>query len=117
MTTLDALIKSKKLPAPDVIKIDVEGAELKAFQGGRNTLITHQPAIIFETDTNADRFGYTRKQLLDFLRECGYDRFYFITNVGQYERMGASDNSRCRDMIALTERRITPIFSSKIQNA
>ena len=116
MTTLDALVENKKLSAPDVIKIDVEGAELKAFQGGRNTLITHQPALIFETDTNAERFGYTRKQLIEFLRECGYDRFYFIKKVGKYEPMTASDNSEVRDMIALTERRITPTFGSKIQN-
>ena len=116
MTTLDALIENKKLPAPDVIKIDVEGAELKAFKGGRNTLITHQPAIIFESDANAERFGYTRKQLIDFLRECGYDRFYFIHKDGKYEPMPASDNSEVRDIIALTERRITPTFGSKIQN-
>lgn len=115
MTTLDALIENKKLAAPDVIKIDVEGAELPAFRGGRNTLITHQPAIIFESDTNAERFGYSRKELIEFLRECGYDRFYSI-NVGEYEPMSANDNREVKDMIALTERRITPIFRSKIQD-
>jgi FkbM family methyltransferase len=116
MTTLDALVDTRKLSAPDVLKIDVEGAELNAFRGGRNTLITYQPAIIFESDANAERFGYTRKQLVDFLRECGYDAFYFITNTGRYERMGANDNSGARDIVALTQRRITPIFRSKIHN-
>lgn len=116
MTTLDALIENKKLSTPDVIKIDVEGAELEAFKGGRNTLTLTKPAIIFESDTNAWRFGYTRKQLIEFLRECGYDRFYFIKKVGEYEPMVASDSSEVGNMIALTERRITPIFASKIQN-
>jgi FkbM family methyltransferase len=114
MTTLDALIENKKLSSPDVIKIDVEGAELRALKGGRNTLITHQPAIIFESNENAGRFGYSRRQLIEFLRECGYDRFYFIQKDGKYEPMPASDNSGVTDILALTERRITPTFASKV---
>jgi Methyltransferase FkbM domain len=44
MRTLDSLIMSKEIEAPDVIKIDVEGAETTVFEGARQTLRTNNPA-------------------------------------------------------------------------
>jgi FkbM family methyltransferase len=37
MRTLDSLIMSKEIEAPDVIKIDAEGAETTVFEGARQT--------------------------------------------------------------------------------
>ena len=39
---------AQQLPAPDVLKIDVEGAELIAFRGARQLLQTKRPILIFE---------------------------------------------------------------------
>jgi FkbM family methyltransferase len=73
VATLDQLVSDGTFAPPDVIKIDVEGAEWDVFRGGRQTLATHRPRIIFESDANADRFGYTRRQLCDWLHEtAGY---------------------------------------------
>jgi FkbM family methyltransferase len=51
MTTLDAL----DLPKPDLIKCDVEGAELRVFRGGAKMLSDQEraPIIVFEEQANA----------------------------------------------------------------
>jgi methyltransferase FkbM-like protein len=43
---LDDLVD--ELPAPDVLKIDVDGGEVAVLYGGRRTLATHRPAVIVE---------------------------------------------------------------------
>lgn len=39
---------ARQLPPPDVLKIDVEGAELMAFRGARQLLETKRPILLFE---------------------------------------------------------------------
>jgi FkbM family methyltransferase len=67
---LDSL---RGLRPPDVVKIDVEGAELEVLDGARNTLTTHGPVVIVEIHGNREvavraalgAVGYTRVELLD----------------------------------------------------
>jgi FkbM family methyltransferase len=80
--TIDALVESGAISAPNVIKIDVEGGELAAFQGAANTLRRHAPHIVFESDVNTVRFNYTRKDLLDFLRSVAPYRFFSVPERG-----------------------------------
>ena len=46
--TLDWL--AERLPAPQVIKIDVEGAEVSVLRGATKLLLAHRPALICETN-------------------------------------------------------------------
>lgn len=56
-----------------IIKMDIEGAELKALVGMKTWLLTHKPAIVVEAnDGNLRRFGGTRKQLEALLFALGY---------------------------------------------
>lgn len=48
VTTLDGLLAALHLPAPDFIKIDVEGHELEVLRGGEATLARHHPALLIE---------------------------------------------------------------------
>jgi FkbM family methyltransferase len=64
-TTIDGAI-SEGLPAPDLIKIDVEGAESLVLAGAENCLVRYQPALIIET-SNA--------KLLLQLSDRGYRNF------------------------------------------
>ncbi|BAZ05138.1 FkbM family methyltransferase [Calothrix sp. NIES-3974] len=67
-TTLDDIIQEFNIKKVDFIKIDVEGAEKKVFEGSRNLLESQDNVVIlFEaSDLTAVRFGYT---VNDFLKE------------------------------------------------
>ena len=49
LTTLDELLPLNY--KPDLIKVDVEGAELEVFRGSINTLQKYHPYLVFEHDT------------------------------------------------------------------
>jgi FkbM family methyltransferase len=82
LETIDELVASGKISPPDVMKIDVEGAELEVLRGARQTLKTYRPSVIFETDGNADRFGYTRQDIIEFIRSQAAYNFRFPTSAG-----------------------------------
>lgn len=46
--TIDDMVKSKKIPTPSFIKIDVEGFGYQAIKGGYETIKKHKPIIMFE---------------------------------------------------------------------
>ncbi|HEX8639156.1 MAG TPA: FkbM family methyltransferase [Pyrinomonadaceae bacterium] len=60
-------IAAKLNLVPDVMKIDVEGAEMEVFRGGRETLKKARPAIFLSTHS-----PQLRTDCLSFLREIGY---------------------------------------------
>ncbi|MEO5951971.1 MAG: FkbM family methyltransferase, partial [Chloroflexia bacterium] len=45
---LDTLVEKMSLPAPSVLKIDIEGAEAAALAGAEKLLAQYHPAIICE---------------------------------------------------------------------
>lgn len=45
LTTIDRLVAELNLPRVDFIKLDIEGAEPRAIQGGRNTLAGNKPRL------------------------------------------------------------------------
>ena len=104
---LDDLVASGALPIPTLIKIDVEGAELNVLRGASALLRDHSPYIAFETDMNADRFGYTRKDLIDFLRDRA-DYSFMAIEAGS-DRLRAVSKEHwldegIRDMLAVPPR-------------
>ncbi len=73
--------------APDVMKVDVEGAELGVFRGALETLKRHQPLVIFEHGLGAaDRYGTTPEAVHDLLvGEVGL-RLYDFDAIGPLSR-------------------------------
>ncbi|HEX2023638.1 MAG TPA: FkbM family methyltransferase [Acidimicrobiales bacterium] len=53
-TTLDAFVESSGVERVDVLKIDVEGAELAVLEGAERTLAEHQPTVVMEFNS----FGF-----------------------------------------------------------
>ncbi len=63
-STIDA--ESARLGMPDLIKIDVEGAELAVLRGGKETLEAHMPIILLECT-------HRQEEVRRFLEELGYE--------------------------------------------
>lgn len=62
---------------PDLLKVDVEGAELFVFQGAQATLAGHRPVVFTEMLRKwAAKFGYHPDAILDLFSGLGY-RCYF----------------------------------------
>ena len=75
---LDTLIDSGDVKAPDVIKIDVEGAEVMVFEGALRTLEINTPSIIFEADDNLIRIGMHVQDVFNSLLRAAPYIFYHI---------------------------------------
>ena len=80
--TLDSLLDSGQVEAPDVIKIDVEGAELMVFDGAERTLKEHTPSVIFEADENMARMNVKAQDLFNSLNRAAAYEFYLIEPDG-----------------------------------
>lgn len=68
--TLDRVIpKNAKI---DLIKIDVEGAELGVLKGAKKLIKTQRPFIVFEHELEkAVHYGTKPEEVYDFLHDCG----------------------------------------------
>jgi len=84
--TLDWL--AQHFAAPQVIKIDVDGAERGVLEGGRALLQNHRPVVLTEVhERNADAVS-------GYLHELGYTLFDFTGGTsGQKEIARATYNT------------------------
>lgn len=72
-TTLDKFCQTHQLSKVDLIKMDVDGFEVKVLRGAKATLKKDRPILVFELspyvlEENGDRI----EDLFDVLRECRY---------------------------------------------
>lgn len=87
--TLDNSMLKFSLPAPDFIKIDVEGFEYKILQGAFKTLVNHKPMLFIELDDNNLREQNSNaKELIMFLNKLNYH----IKNAETNEEINESSN-------------------------
>jgi FkbM family methyltransferase len=74
-TTLDEELSTG--PPVQLIKMDVEGAELAALRGAATTLREQHPVVVFEHTLAAARNGVSSRELADLLVGAGYRVFAF----------------------------------------
>lgn len=83
-TTLDQFCRQFGI-SPQLVKCDVEGAELMVVQGGEQTLSKAQPVILIELLRKwAEKFGYHPNDVLALLAGYGYSAFTLGTNGLQH---------------------------------
>ena len=75
LTTIDHLVEELNLPRVDFIKMDIEGAELKALEGAQRTLAKWWPRLSIAAYHAPDHPGripvLIRKALASYRMECG----------------------------------------------
>jgi FkbM family methyltransferase len=87
--------------APDVLKIDVEGAELLVISGGYSTLSErNSAAILFEaSDLQTAAFGYSTQDLKRKLVDLGYQVFRY--HHDELQLVSSDESHRLEDLVAL----------------
>ncbi|MBT1159332.1 FkbM family methyltransferase [Aminobacter anthyllidis] len=79
IVTLDEEIPQAGLPTPDFIKIDIEGWEIEALRGARNTLELYKPAIFLEMHGETLREKRRKvSEIVAFLWEINYRRILHV---------------------------------------
>ena len=74
------------LPKVDLVKIDVEGQELKVLVGMRNILIKYKPDMLIEMQDET-----TYNETFDFLESCNYKAYWFP--VSTYSKNNQKNNT------------------------
>ena len=87
VTTVKALVEKFALPAPDIIKIDAEGLDLKVLEGcgsllGSTYLFFVEASLLPNTKDNAF------VQVVDFMKRRGYALFD-VTDLNRSPNCGA----------------------------
>lgn len=100
--TIDNRVENGDLPAPSTIKIDIEGGEMAALSGAKNTISKHQPSIVFEVNTNVGRAGFTRSDILNLLSGLADYAFYFISADAKYRLAADISDTSYTDMLAIS---------------
>jgi FkbM family methyltransferase len=97
VSTLDSELDDR---VPSVVKIDVEGAELDVFEGGRKTLTNAKPLVIFEHVAAASAlYGAGSQALWDLLDELEYVTFS-VTGDGPFTRQAFAQNTTVVNWLA-----------------
>ncbi len=73
LRTIDALVREEAIPPPDLVKIDVEGAECDVLAGAAETLHRWRPTVLLEAHSAAleDECARTLRDLGYFVRRIG----------------------------------------------
>lgn len=96
---LDTWISENGIQKVDLVKIDVEGAEVQVLESCRNLLESQRPNLYIEVSQNQlKRFARSKRILEAILLQNGY---HFFTNVG--DRNSSNDSFKIVRLESLAE--------------
>ena len=70
--TLDSVVKYKKFPLPDLVKIDVQGCEKDIIQGGKKTISNAAHLIVELQHEHYNLNAPTTKETIPFIKNLGF---------------------------------------------
>jgi FkbM family methyltransferase len=100
--TLDAYVQERGIRRIDLIKIDVEGAEIGVLRGARTCLSGDpKPSLMIEFWEPFQReYGTSCEEMASFLRAHGYDLFW-ITETGLSPYSGTESTAHTFNVLAV----------------
>ena len=89
VTTIDAFLQEGDIPRVDLMKVQVQGAELMLLRGAQNLLRRQDaPLILYDGFGFLTReFGYHPVESLWFLESCGYSLFVLNGGTGEISEL------------------------------
>jgi FkbM family methyltransferase len=86
---LDEALHQASVKGVDVIKMDVEGAELLVLRGATRVITLHRPTVLFEMNPEASRrLGFSPHAVWDLLANSGYE-FFVLKQDGSLSALEA----------------------------
>jgi FkbM family methyltransferase len=99
---LDLMLDERGIARVDLIKMDIEGAELGALRGAREVLARDRPPILIELNDNAlTRCGASSAEVKAFLGDLGY-RGWVVSRIGS-TRIAPVSMHTCDECLFLHE--------------
>ena len=80
--TLDALVHLKQFPPPDLIKMDVQGAELDILKGAQETIKTAKHIILELQVVEYNKGAPLKDTVIEYMDLIGYDCLGLFSNNG-----------------------------------
>ena len=100
--TIDALVAAQRLERVDLVKIDVEGHELKVLAGAVETLTRFRPRVLVEVfEETLRRQGASVEAVLARLQGLGYLLNEFSDLSGELVPLSRPVGTRSRNVVAL----------------
>jgi FkbM family methyltransferase len=81
-TTLDAVCRLKQFPAPDLIKMDVQGAELDVLKGASQSLVTAKHVILELQVVEYNKGAPLKDTVIEYMDSIGFDCKGIFSNNG-----------------------------------
>jgi len=106
--TIDSLLGAEKYSPLSLIKIDVQGAEMRVLSGAAATLAKFRPALVIEVgDAQLRSYGSSAAELIDHLSGLGY-RPFSLTRRG----IGKKPEEREKLLVQVAQRYADVVFLS-----
>jgi hypothetical protein len=86
--------------------MDIEGAEINALEGAKETLQKHKPTLYIEVNSALLKcFKKTPLNLIEFLKKIGYQNFYYQDEkpfkFECFEKLVQSENEINTNVVAI----------------
>jgi FkbM family methyltransferase len=108
ITTLDDFLRQRSISHVDVMKVDVEGAELMVFRGASDLLSKPTaPLILYESHFLSRGFGYHPVETMWMLQGLGYSFFVIDSKTG---RISIPAADRAYDAMVIAVKSSHPLY-------